>query len=156
MRGKKVDEPSFGELLAINEDDLGSEWAEHPVRYMKVCVEAVQATARRADAELQIKIVESDLDGDLRAAVAEKKPTEEALKQSVRRDPKWRAAHHTLIAAEKEEGLLEALRRALEMRERSLKWLTQLQGITIPPEEERDAVQRASRAAGRQLAASLR
>lgn len=116
---------ALGQLLSIDEENLPQEWHEQPKQYTRIARYAARCHALEADAELEIKLLEADLDESIRSRPSEKRLTDRAVEQEIRRDPKWRNAQRHRIKKAEISEIADALQKASEMRERSLIRLSQ-------------------------------
>ena len=152
LGGAKPDELARLErFLEVDEDDLPRCWREQPVRYMEIARSAAGKTATKIEAEYIAKRVEADLTLRFRKnGVAEGiKTTDETVKAAVRADASFLAAEKLRWKAALEEELLGYLLKAMEMRERTLKYLTLFQGYEYDATdaEQTASVSRATRIA---------
>lgn len=111
-------------LLMIDEDDLATEWHQQPIKYARVARLAARYEAALADAELTVKATEARLYGEIRDTPSEKRLSEEGVKQAMRRNPEWLRAERARIECLERAKISAGLVRAMDQRERSLKWIT--------------------------------
>ena len=118
--------PLEREILEINESHIPLEWQEQPLRYARISRLVARYSAALLKTELDIKELTASLAKDFRinGLPGGVKITEEALRQFIELNPAYRTLQDQRVVLVELESLALGLQKAVEMRERSLKWLS--------------------------------
>lgn len=106
---------SIQEELTIDRDDLDTELARQAAHYAWFAVLRERARAERLALEGEVDQVWSRIDQEIRQK-SEKKPTEDAIKNAVKTDPRYIEASNHYQKSERDERLLGAIEMALVQR----------------------------------------
>lgn len=107
---------SIQDELKIDRHDLDEEIKRQAGNYVWFAVMHEKARMERLTLEGDLEELEYTIDQEVRSKIADKKPTETAIKAMVRTDPRYKDEVRKLLKAEHDERVLGAIVSALEQR----------------------------------------
>lgn len=124
-------------LLVIDEEHMDVEWANQPIRYIQVVRVCARTQAEVSLHKIQADALEAELTLKYKVdgIVGVDRPTVEAIKAAVSSNEKMIVTWKALVELEQRLELLEGLKKAFEMRERSLKYIQIMDGLPLTDED---------------------
>jgi acyl-CoA thioesterase len=121
--------PTLEEWLLVHEETMEKEWRDHPTRYAAACHVAAELSKQLGDLKTDLKKVEGVSFIAFRSGTHALQPdglkmTDEVAKRCVDSDPAVVTARKALVEVVSILRMAEGYVRAMEMKERSLKYLT--------------------------------
>lgn len=116
----------YKEDLRIDKYDLDEECVDHSSRYEKWGNAHAEADLRREKAERRIKVIEAEVDEEIRENPKkygweeDRPPTEPFIKAAIMRHPRVKAAYNIFYRAKGRAAKLKVAVRAFEHRKRNL------------------------------------
>ena len=125
---KPLDVEEFRRHLLIDKDDLDTEFVQHPSLYFRISEASVLASSRRDEAAEKLKLVDAELDGDVRDDLekAGQKVTEAQVKASILMHKRHQEAAQQLSDLTFEASRLQALKESFAQRGYALRELASL------------------------------
>lgn len=105
-------------VVNIDKDNISEEFINQASKYAWYYTLLIHARKRKDEAKLVLEVKEAELDAIIRkeAGKANMKITEVAIQNTLHALPQYKEAVETLIRMKEEEGILEAVVKALEQR----------------------------------------
>jgi len=122
----------YKEDLRIDKYDLDEECVDHSLRYERWGNVHAEADLRKEKAERRIKVIEAEVDEDIRENPSkygwseDRPPTEPFIKAAIMRDTRVKAAYDVFYRAKGRAAKLKVAVRAFEHRKRNLSDLCNL------------------------------
>lgn len=123
-------ETQFDNELKFNPQALGEAWDRHAGLYHKYGRLQVQAVAARDEAKLDLDLIATDIDAEVRAKAkrleGSRKPSETRIRSMIQNDKRHEKAKRALLDAELDVNYLTMALRTLEHRKTALEFRTRL------------------------------
>lgn len=131
-------ERNYKEDIKIDLSNLEDEWILQPSLYLTYSELHADAIAKRDNAKLKLEYVHAKIDSDIRKNLKKygftSKPTEAAIKSAIILDKKHKKAEKTLINANKEVNVLNAVKLSFEHRKAALQNVVSLKVMGLSSE----------------------